>query len=173
MRQYGVTMTLSLQKRDHNLALALRVMLENLGDDAASGVIWNADEQPFVAVLPTTWKELERRGYVVSRLKGMRLFQLTGLGLAVAFENAGTPTQPEFQSRFGTLMSYLKALVKDRSEDRVVHCFETAQATGVPAGWISDMVDSAAAERFFGQRGPTWHSPRVLLVPLDLGVRLY
>jgi hypothetical protein len=165
-------MTISDSDRMNNQVLALRLMLDNLGDHAASDVIWNADEERFLCVLATTWKELERRGHVRNALRGMRLFQLTGAGLAAAIEQAGRPTDPGFQERFGIVMSHLKLLVKDRTEDRVVHCFDVAHATGLPAGWISNMVDAAVAERFFGQRGPSWHSHGVLVVPLDLGIRL-
>jgi hypothetical protein len=75
--------TLSKTTRSDNLQLALRIMLERLGDAAVSQGYFRADEPEFSTIYSTTWSDLLARRYVSTWGSDPPFFLMTGQGWLV------------------------------------------------------------------------------------------
>src|SRR6266478_5648111 len=104
-------MTLAREERTDNFKLALKTLLEAVGDSALDEVSF--DPNAYQDILQTTWDELVGLE-LVEMLVGQYL--LTGRGWTAALLTTGVRDQESFKQRLGKLFSTMKGLVKDRKD---------------------------------------------------------
>lgn len=135
-------MTISNQTREENMAEALKLLLERLGDRAIYKDEVLNDDPSFTGVYPTTWKDLEDVNLVSAR-PGLNWchYQLTGEGWLEALRLTGELDTVEFQERFGRLNAALKGFISRHQEGfQQVHV--VAQQAEVPEDWLYNILKS-------------------------------
>jgi hypothetical protein len=161
--------TWSKEQRNENMVLALRLMLDRIGDRAVDLVFLDSDEPEFKEVFPTTWVDLERRGFV----KRSPPYRLTGAGWLEALHVAER-LDDEFDRDLGILCASLKSKVDGRREKAVVDVSQIVRETGLSEDWVFNVIESDAISRRYGRTGAYWHPSdrmkHVIEVPLDFGM---
>jgi hypothetical protein len=102
-------MSVSEKARLDNIALALRLMMHDLGEPYG----WqehDAKTAKFEPVLRTTWEELAEQGLVNPRT--FDRYELTGLGWIAGLKVTGAFEDDEFRRKAGLLQRALKARIK-------------------------------------------------------------
>jgi hypothetical protein len=166
-------MTESAEDRRENYYLALRLMLERVPSDRRYyEADIDADMQPFSAILPTTWRELERRGCVTGW--GFNRYDLTAEGWLEGLRATGQLGGQDIKQKAGKLAAALKSRVEGRKQDEWVRLQELASETGLPEGWIFNAIDSRLLMELFGIHDASWdpndRMKNSILVPLDFGL---
>ena len=133
-------MTLSASERLENIDLALRLMLDRVGDKGCEHVFIEPDTPAFAAVFPTTWRELLRQRLV--KPSTPRYYLLSGEGWLRAMELTERLDE-EFDRKIGDLCAFLKRKVESgRREKGLTELSEIARSTGLSAGWVFNAIDS-------------------------------
>jgi hypothetical protein len=166
-------MSLSAEDRRANLEFALTHLITLLEGEWARNICLKGDDRQadYPEILTTTWKELAARGYIED--KGF-WFRLTGRGWVHAMTLLGKKDDPAFQEQYGKLAGCLKGVVKDRTEDKIVALHDVASSTGLPAGLISNMIESDVFRWFCNSKGASWvgSGGYMIKVPLDFGLEM-
>ncbi len=135
-------MSLSTEERKREMAVALKLMFDAVGDEHLFRLHFYADEERFTRVHPTTWKDMEDRGWIKQHQLaggGLRL-HLSCDGWLDALRGSGVIQTTEFETRLGRLNSYLKRRVDGRQCEDLVAVETVAAETGLPGGWIYNMA---------------------------------
>jgi hypothetical protein len=165
-------MTLSTNDRHENVNVALRLMLDRVGDEGCEHVFIEPETPTFAAVLPTTWIELLRWGLV---RRSVRNYLLTGEGWLRAMELAGK-LDAEFDRKIGELCAFLKRKVKaeGKREKGFTELSEIARGTGLSKGWVFNAIDSRVLARRYGRIEAYWSSgdqmKNYIEIPPDFGM---
>lgn len=172
-------MTISVQQRQENLDLALRKMMESVGEKWFGGVLFDVLDPEFKDIMPTTWASLERQWWVnetCSTMGGHIRYRLTGTGWIEGLRLTGALHSVDLRDRIIHLRARLKDQVKGRSGDADVFLPEFCTANGIPKEWLWNVVESKLLEHFFANDivdiGWWSHNTRlqILRVPVDFGM---
>lgn len=141
-------MSVSEKDRLDNIALALRLMMQDLGEPYE----WHehdAKTEKFEAVLRTTWEELAERGLVKPRT--FDRYELTGPGWIAGLRIAGAFEDDDFRRKAGLLQKALKARIKPENRDQwgSADRTELANETGLSEFFVYDAIDSHLLEALF------------------------
>ncbi len=150
-------------------------MLQELPTDRPyDWVFFDGDEEPFSAVHPTTWRELERRELV--RPWTFNRYGLTGPGWIAALKTAGQFDSRELKENAGRLSAALKGRVEGRKTDALVQREELERETGLPESLVYDAIDSHLLLHLFNRRDAQWAPDDSMnhwvLVPIDFDLKL-
>ena|SRR5438105_5427830 len=166
-------MTLSDSERRQNVAPALKVMAEALGDEGISWVYFGDGRPNSVSIPTAAWIDLVRGALVTAIDSRESLYQLTGYGWIRGLEAAGRTDSA--RKRLGAFLGHLKSRVKGRVQDGIVDLHKAATELGIPFGWLSNAVEARLVEELcHGRQGPKWYSKPfsgIVIVPRDLGIR--
>jgi transcriptional regulator with XRE-family HTH domain len=167
----GDSMTLSANDRHKNMDVALRLMLDYVGDEGSEHVFIESNTAAFAAVLPTTWQELLRRELV---RPSSRYYLLTGEGWLKAMGLAGR-LDDEFDGKISKLCAFLKQKVKGRLEKGLVELSEIARSTGLSKGWVFNAIDSRVLARRYNMIEAYWlpgdQMKNYVEIPPDFGMK--
>jgi hypothetical protein len=141
-------MSVSEKDRLDNIELALRLMMQDLGEPYG----WqehDAKTAKFGPVLRTTWEELAERGLVNART--FDRYELTGPGWIAGLRVAGAFEDDEFRRKSGLLQKALKARIKPENRDQwgSADRTELANETGLSEFFVYDAIDSHLLEALF------------------------
>lgn len=170
MRDQGVKIwgvTLARTERSENFAAALKTMLDGIGDASL-------DEVPFAPwahpdILSTTWDDLLATELIEALPTGEYI--LTGRGWTAGVISTGQVNDPAFQNRIGTVFAALKALVKGRAGSATVAFRDIVNQTGLPEGFVFNVIEGRYMEEVSKRRGASWVKPgRLVLVPVAFGI---
>lgn len=160
--------TLPRTERSDNVALALKSMFERVDDDAFDEVLFSRTEHP--DILATTWDELLATELIETLSTGE--YVLTGRGWAAAVISTGQINDPDFRQRVERLFSALKCFVKGRKGSATVPFTELVKQTGLPDGFIFNVIASRYMEETSKPRGASWVKPgRLVLIPVAFGIQ--
>lgn len=167
-------MTLSKDQRIEDMARALVLMLERIGDRAIDAEEASVTEPPFDVVNQTTWIELRTRGWIRRfEVMGREAYFLTGSGWIRALEITGAVSDSGFDKNIGQLMAALKGLIEGRQAEASEHTDIVAQLARLSTDWIFNVIESNIIEQRYGRKGAHWdgHYPRgkAIRVPIDFG----
>ncbi len=164
-------MTLSKQQRMDDLEKALALILEQLGDRQLNRVLFNPGEPPFDEILPTSWPTLEEYGMIdiTSYLGGASHFTLTGHGWLTAMQDGGRTETEQFNQNLGRLMAAFKAKVKGRAQTAFAGVDEIAAASGLPAAFIWNIIESDAITVLKDRESAEWEGPGKNLIKIPIG----
>lgn len=163
-------MTVSRNERSQNCWRAVTLMLEQLGDGAIDDTLFDPADASFQDIIPTTWSELERDGWV-EQIKETQQYRFTGLGWLQAIKSAGKLDDNSLSTRAGPLFATMKAYVKGRQKPCVVKLSELALKSAVPEGVVFNIIESNVLEEHFKRRGAMWHERgRLVFIPVDFNV---
>ena len=164
-------MSLSRETRLQNMDAALVTMYRLLDEHVLLERYFCVSQPEFNEIYPTTWEELEDRRLVAGRhSQTSSIYRLTGAGWLRAIAVTGDMETSEFKVRVGCLSAALKALVKGRAQRSVTHHELLCQTTGLPAGWIFNIIESEYWDRFLRRNGARFdHDRRMIWVPGNFG----
>lgn len=148
-------MSVSEKARLDNIALALRLMMHDLGEPYG----WqehDAKTAKFEPVLRTTWEELAEQGLVNPRT--FDRYELTGPGWIAGLKVTGAFEDDEFRRNAGLLQRALKARIKPENRDQwgSADRTELANETGLSEFFVYDAIDSHLLEALFGIVDAGW-----------------
>lgn len=134
-------MSLSAGDRKHEMANALKIMFDAVGDGFCSRLWFLDSEERFSFVNRTTWTDMAEQGLIKNwpLIGGGLRSQLMPHGWCRALLFSDINETEAFQHRLGTLNSYLKLCVDGRQSDHLVYVETVARETGLPEGWIHSM----------------------------------
>jgi len=146
-------MSLSNKEREENIFLAVRLMMQDLGEPYE----WqehDATTEKFAEVYRTTWDDLAEWGLVKARTFGR--YSLTGDGWIAGLKLVGLFDDVIFREKTGKLSKALKATVKNGREWGCADRMELASATGLSEFFIYDAIDSHLLREMFNRTDATW-----------------
>ena len=148
-------------------------MMAELGENWFALLFVDADKEPYNAILPTTWREMTRRGLVKDI--GWNQYNLTAHGWFHGVTILDLLNQKQFCDRMSALSATLKRYVKatGRREDAFVDIYKIAMDSGVSEGFVRNAISSKLLDRVFKLRGayfpPEDRMENYVVVPLDYG----
>ena len=148
-------MSASEKIRQENMVLALRLMMEGLGEPYE----WQQHDAPtpkFAAVLRTTWDELAERDLI--KAHSFDRYWLTGPGWIAGLKITGAFDDEAFRRKAGQLQSALKARIKPENREQwgMTSRTELAQETGLSEFFVYDAIDSHLLRALFGIIDAGW-----------------
>jgi hypothetical protein len=163
-------MSVSEKDRLENIALALRLMMQNLGEPYA----WqehDAKTAKFEPVLRATWDELAERGLVNPRT--FDRYELTGSGWIAGLRVIGAFEDDEFRRKAGLLQKALKARIKPENRDQwgSADRTELANETGLSEFFVYDAIDSHLLEALFDIVDAGWADDDEMKNDIDIPPR--
>jgi hypothetical protein len=150
----------------------LVAMYRMLDDQPLYTLIVYPDAPEFEGIYNTTWTDLEDRLFLQG-FHGLNFshYQLTGYGWLGAITVTGEIETPEFKEKLGRLSSALKAKVKGRGADALTNEQGLAAETGLPEGWIYNVVESEIWKYHLNRVGPKMDDSKTCIwVPIDFGM---
>jgi hypothetical protein len=163
-------MTLSKKDRSENCLRAVRLMLQRLSDSAIDETLFDPADATFRDIIPTTWAELVRDGWIIE-IPQTQQYSFTGLGWLQAIKLAGQLDDDSLSMKAGRLFATMKDCVKGRNKPVVVKLSELYQDAKVPQGVAFNIIESNIPEEHFGRRGAVWQQRgRLVLIPVDFNV---
>jgi hypothetical protein len=159
--------------RNADIEKALLLMYQGLSDRPVFGYIIEIKAPPYNGIYPTTWRELERQGYIRLLDPAAAACMLSGPGWRAATDILWHQHETVFQPMLSRVLATLKDSVKGRNSDTFAGVEETATSADVPAAWVANTVESNLIDFRFEVRGPRWYqnSKQLIRVPLDIGLR--
>lgn len=139
-------MTLSTTLRNGNKALALKLMIEELGEDPLYHE-FDITVPPYSdQIYPTTWKSL-KDSYLVStaELINSPFRSLTGAGWLEGLRMTGQVNK-ELQAKAGRVMRALKDCLQGRKESAYAPVSSIAIAADVSEGFVFNLIESRFIE---------------------------
>ena len=169
-------MTLSKTDRLEDADLALRLMMEELGErEFFKRVVSSTDTPPFDKIFSTTWQYLEDQFFIepLSSAGRIRRYMLSGSGWLRGQELTGklNPTK----EKAGKVMAAIKNHLEPRKDTKFVSADSIAAAAGVPLSFVRNMVESDFIENVFRRKGAKWHRGtygNMIEVPVNFGHEL-
>jgi hypothetical protein len=166
-------LTISDADRDLNTSMAFEKILEHIGDAFTPNAPFSPADPRFEAIVPTTWKRLERLGF----LKGTSapiLYFLTASGFTEALIQTGVTKTDAFRVRMGKLAAVLKDRIKGRAAEALMSSFDVAKSIEAPVGWVQNVIAAGLLERQFGIQGAHLYESNghIISVPIDFGHKL-
>ena len=150
-------MTLSDDERSVNADLALRLMIEGVGDQEVARVLFPIDKPPYESIHRTTWQDLEDRQLIKPfPAAGPIRYVLTATGWLKGLEVSDAHEAPEMKDKIARLMGELKKYVKDRNEKGRAHSHIIAHDAGVPASFVHNILESNFIERVLKRKGVSY-----------------
>lgn len=166
-------MTVSRDERLGNLAKALKLMTQEVGENAMRCVFIEANKPEYQDILPTTWKELVDRCMV--RDYGWGTYQLTGCGWLEGVLLLGLPETSEFRQKMSRLASTLKDRVKGRQQEALVDVWAVATESGVSEDFVWNAIESQLLDNCFKIKGaafdPCDQNRNYVIIPIDFGMQ--
>jgi len=161
-------MTLARDERAESCREALKMMLERVADEPVDEVLFTPKDVE--SILTTSLDELQSWNFI-ELMVPTREFSLTGRGwtaaLLVTRANSGKP----FEQRIAELFSTMKRLVKGRHEPKLVRFRTLVEETGLPEGWIFNIIEGRYMEEVCKRKGASWvKKGRLVLIPASFGV---
>lgn len=136
-------------------ASALKKLCLELGDLSVTERWFDAEEnEELAAVTASTWKSLERHGWV-RRGRGARrnTYRLTDAGWVAALEVAGMLSGREFRSRCQALVGYFESQLAIQAIPRgALISPHRLEGDGFPWGWVLNVVRNGLLARVFPDR---------------------
>jgi hypothetical protein len=170
-------MSASEKNRQENMVLALRLMLDGLGEPYE----WqehDAKTPKFATVLRTTWDELAERGFI--KAHSFDRYWLRGPGWIAGLKIGGSFDDEGFRRKAGRLQAALKARIKPENREQwgTASRTELANETGLSEFFVYDAIGSRLLHALFGIIDAGWAEgdamknwidipPRFGLKPLD------
>lgn len=142
-------MTLSREGRLNNIDLALRRIMELLGDGSTNLIFFKVPSDDFSDIYATTWADLENKYWIRENGSTPRytIYRLTGWGWI-----EGLKRTAQLESAFEKLVSLRKAAkarVKGREDDASAFLDELSAEASLPKDFVDNVVDSdLLSERF-------------------------
>jgi hypothetical protein len=148
-------MSASEKARQENMILALRLMMQDLGEPYE----WQehgANTPKFAAVLRTTWDELAERGLI--KAHSFDRYWLRGPGWIAGLQITGVFDDEGFRRKAGQLQAALKARIKAENRDKcgTTSRTELANETGLSEFFIYDAINSGLLGALFGIIDAEW-----------------
>lgn len=164
-------MSLAVEDRRQNFELALGLAARQVCESAVGFVIIDPAATEYTPIYPTTWSELESKGYV-DRILNKRVFAMTGLGWLKGMHLLGEQDNPAFQRRVGLICAYLKNEVDGREAEAFVGLANLCSATGLSRGFVHYVIESDLIGVWHNVHGVIWHERGNLIrVPINFGLR--
>ena len=170
------SMSPSLLDRKDNLEYALILFVRDVADNwIGSTFIQPGGTPEYDAIYPTTWKELVSKHYL-SEVHYKSIYKMTGYGWLTGMMLLGKKTDADFEARIGVLSAALKSTIKGRAADGFPFVEAVAKETGLPWGFISNVIDSKVFEYWFRRHGAQWYDyqskEQLIRVPSEFGLPL-
>lgn len=152
-------MSLSPEARRQNMANALTLMLNQVGDNAIEASFIQSEGQPYNAVEATTWKELIDK------------FLIRNITWRTAMMLNNRHEEPEFKRKLGILSAFLKDSVKGRHHPGLLGVHAIAIGTSLDWRFIRNVLRAEMLEYVFHMKGAQMSSDGVVVtVPIDYGL---
>lgn len=165
-------MSFSTEERRTDAALALRLMLQQVGDRRIGECLFDGTQPPFDGVPEPTWAELQESNCVKPFLDSKH-YSLTGKGWLRALQESGATKGKEFRRNANKLIASIKRRVKDgQAGVAMVSPQILARDCGLAETWIWNAVESNLIEAECKRQGVKWvhgFEGKMIHVPSDFG----
>jgi hypothetical protein len=167
-------MTLSRKKREDDRALALRLMLQDLGYDVFAHRSILIESGEFLSILNTTWEDLRNRGWIERpRNRGRLAYCLTPDGWIESLRASGVYDTKELHEKVGRLTAALKGEIDDdRSEPGFVHPIDLARKANLSEKFVYNAILSDLIARLHGEVGGSLSGPDIC-IPINIGHSIF
>ena len=167
-------MSHSEETRIKNAELALKLMVEDLGEERIYGAWFPADESPLDQTFRSAWEYLQRQGYVRRGPALKEEYVLTPSGWLKGMELTGALRSEETLQKVQQLMAGLKEYVKDRNQEGFDLIETIAGKVGLAKGFVHNIMASCYIEQVLGRQGAELDSEQghAIRIPSDFGDRL-
>jgi hypothetical protein len=149
----------------------LQSIFAEVGDGPIDSALLDPSQAAYSGSNPTSWDELSAEGLVLKLDENQ--YVLTPGGWAEALARADVPSDPQFLKRVGQLCQVLKAHVKGRHRSILVPFEDIVKASGLPSGWVFNVIDSRLISRLHGRKDAFWFQSargRIVDIPRDFGL---
>jgi len=136
-------------ERIANAKLALRLMIEELGDSEFDRIAFRIREPRYQDIYSTTWNDLKDSGLI----KLYPFCQLTGRGWLEGLETIGGLRTAEMDNKIGRVMANLKDRVKGREKRARTHSQEVAAGAAVSEAFVRNILLSNYIELVLKVKG--------------------
>jgi hypothetical protein len=147
----GAKMTISARQRRQNQELSIAKIMEYLGEDCFDKSFGDSNPN-FKEVLPTTWQELKRHGWII-QVQGVfgenARYELTGSGWIEGLRLTGKLQAPALRTQLIDLKTKLKALVKGRQREAAINLRQFSRESGISREWIYNVIESRLLSKLF------------------------
>ena len=165
-------MTVSRDARVDNLAKALKLVTQEVGENPMWLVFIDGKKPEYQDILPTTWKEMVDRHMVKDH--GWGTYQLTGYGWLEGVQLLALPETPGFRQKMSGLAATLKRRVKGRQQEALVDVWTVAKESGVTVDFVWNAIESKLLDNCFGMKGasfnPNDQNRHCVIIPIDFGM---
>jgi len=164
-------MTLSEEMRRTDALALLKVIFWNVGDAPIDCTFFDSSDATYAGFKSTSWEELCSDGLLLKKIDA--LYALTPKGWSEALLRAGVHSTPEFATRIGHMAKSLKDEVKGRHQPAIRTLDHIVSSSGLPHGWVFNVIDSHLICRLHGKRDASWLEGargRVVEIPRDFGL---
>ena len=149
-------MMVSRRQRTADIDGTLRVMVEILGNGHLDDALFECNDARFEGTFPTTWEHLVAAG-CLQQISNWH-YRLTPDGWIKGLEAAGKLCDEKTSEALGSLCAKIKHRCEDgglrhRSGTTIQ---ELSAETGIPQGWISNVIDSHLIRICFQQVDCEW-----------------
>src|ERR1035441_4488420 len=138
-------MTLSRQRRIREMTDTVRMMSEDVGEDAIWKVDIDAKSDRYKHVHVTTWKQLLDDGLIKFRF--FDTYNLTDYGWRKGIDIRELHNQSEFRGKMARLAAVLKDEVKGRRKERYLEVSQIAERSGLTEDFIFNAIEAEILDR--------------------------
>lgn len=167
-------MSLSKEARLKNLEDAVLLLMDNIHESQSIMEVFIDDRSLDARILPTTWNELRRYGFVRECNNSSFYYTLSGRGWLTALGIRGQLDTPDMKAKTGRLCAALKDRVKGRDHGVVVHVSEVAAGASLTEAFVRNAIESRLIQEIFGITGADWAGyddrGKFILIPNDFGL---
>jgi|GEM_PF-5299190 len=160
-------MTRSREDRVANLALALKLVAEEVGENALYRIDIDINSERYRQIYRTTWKEMLDRGLVEYFF--IDTYHLTTVGWRKGVQLLKLNEEATFRQKMSRLAATLKDQVKERREEQYLHVSQAAQMTGLAEDLIWNMLESKLLDYCFNMKGAKLDTDGTIVIPIDFG----
>ncbi|MGA2274436.1 MAG: hypothetical protein ABSH00_12845 [Bryobacteraceae bacterium] len=160
-------MTKSREDRVANLLLALKLMTEDVGENALYRTDIAVDSERYRQVYGTTWKELLDRGLI--EYFCLDTYHLTPTGWGKGVQLLKLNEDATFGQKMSKVAATLKDQVKGRRDEQYLHVSQAAQMTGLAEDLIWNMLESKLLDHCYNMKGAVLGTDGIIVIPIDFG----
>lgn len=163
-------MSLAKTVRAENHKIALKLMLEQLGEQPIDTAFFESSSKAFENVLRTTWEELRDQGYLEKMGERCRL---TPKGWLVALEISGLRQSETFHKHIGRVFAVMKGHVEGQKDSVVVPFRQLVDESQESEGLVFNIVECKPSSSEDERARARWYNGekgRLVEIPVNFNL---
>jgi len=162
------------EERMEKVNHVFKLLMEDVGERWIKVALINPNSGRYRGIAVSTWADLKSQHLIHDANAGWVILSDSGweAGLRLAYRD-----NPEALEKIERIYKSIKSMSGESSLDAVipVRLGKVASHSGLPAGFVANVIEARLIESWLKKRGVSWVSGfegRIILVPLDFGLEL-